>query len=252
MNCFRITIFDIRATARYWRLENGISCELLSNYYLWHTSNSRKYWPPNCEDVVNCFRITIFDIRATATPLFVRTSSALWIAFELLSLTYEQQPIVKIEDGQISCELLSNYYLWHTSNSTWRTAWRGSTLWIAFELLSLTYEQQLNVFCHNLINCCELLSNYYLWHTSNSKIEFVSQFILVVNCFRITIFDIRATAKRNGPRWMKPLWIAFELLSLTYEQQRAVCASIKASCCELLSNYYLWHTSNSKSAFRII
>ena len=143
----------------------------------------------------------------------------LWIAFELLSLTYKAQPLMTMPLKLVCCELLSNYYLWHIKHSLNALSYSSLLLWIAFELLSLTYKAQQGYQNHFLLVRCELLSNYYLWHIKHSS-------------------PVRGIITS----W---LWIAFELLSLTYKAQRIFGIPAIYNRCELLSNYYLWHIKHS-------
>ena len=120
----------------------------------------------------------------------------LWFAFNLLSLTYWKQ--LKKDDvfSYLCCDLLSIYYLWHTENNCFidfsldwqvvicfqsiifdilKTTLMGTIpitgkLWFAFNLLSLTYWKQPKCARASLVNRCDLLSIYYLWHTENNYI----------------------------------------------------------------------------------
>ena len=71
-------------------------------------------------------------------------------------------------------------------------------------------------------NCCELLSNKYLWNIKYSYLQGKESTWRVVNCFQINIFEISNTA---------------------YYRYRNI-----ASRCELLSNKYLWNIKYSSTA----
>ena len=143
------------------------------------------------------------------------------------------------------CDLLSIYYLWHTENNiideieslqyvvicfqsiifdilktTQGLQFPLSIqLWFAFNLLSLTYWKQRN--------------------RSAASVEGV------VICFQSIIFDILKTTCSGLCKYGFRLWFAFNLLSLTYWKQHFPPNSPCATCCDLLSIYYLWHTENN-------
>ena len=85
---FQICIFDILNTALYLDSIISVSCDSLSNLYLWHikystlTMLSSRCW------VVIRFQICIFDILNTASGVATRRYSRLWFAFKFVSLTY--------------------------------------------------------------------------------------------------------------------------------------------------------------------
>ena len=83
-------------------------------------------------------------------------------------------------------------------------------LWIAFKLVSLTYQKQ--------------------WKGEECKSG------IVVNCFQISIFDISETIGQYERSNGISLWIAFKLVSLTYQKQSINSVNIKVISCELLSN----------------
>ena len=117
VNCFRITIFAVAKTIATHRMRTRtslwIAFELLSLQWQ-KQSRSSKYW---LYTVVNCFRITIFAVAKTMSPCCPALCPELWIAFELLSLQWQKQCILKNLPRFISCELLSNYYLCSGKNN---------------------------------------------------------------------------------------------------------------------------------------
>ena len=140
---------------------------MLSFYYLWHIRNSQSRWRLIWSYVVNCFHFTIFDISETVNLAGSASSKC--------------------------CELLSFYYLWHIRNSLVSGVACVSSLWIAFILLSLTYQKQFVDSQEHREHGCELLSFYYLWHIRNSVVFCSTCSVDVVNCFHFTIFDISET-----------------------------------------------------------
>ena len=197
-----------------------LRCDLLSIYYLWHTENNHRQDGYLLLTVVICFQSIIFDILKTTRPSSGESTSMLWFAFNLLSLTYWKQHYFL--NGQLvnGCDLLSIYYLWHTENNVCpistlsavvvicfqsiifdilKTTHSGTssaiiTLWFAFNLLSLTYWKQPIVHYDNLPH--------------------------VVICFQSIIFDILKTTRQRYGLYRHLLWFAFNLLSLTYWKQR--------------------------------
>ena len=143
------------------------------------------------------------------------------------------------------CELLSNYYLCSGKNNseheftfrelvvncfritifavaktiTLLTTLVLVWLWIAFELLSLQWQKQYRAAFSRLCTCCELLSNYYLCSGKNNGEKLSLSILIVVNCFRITIFAVAKT-----------IWYNLFIMALG---------------CELLSNYYLCSGKNN-------
>ena len=128
----------------------------------------------------------------------MQRATTLWIAYKLLSLSYWKQ----------------FEYLFRKLTSR---------LWIAYKLLSLSYWKQFRWRQQPTELCCELLINYYLCHTGNSK--------------------------RPIDIWALLLWIAYKLLSLSYWKQWAQARCRGQQRCELLINYYLCHTGNSSNIF---
>ena len=114
----------------------------------------------------------------------------------------------------MGCDSLSNYYLWPIEYSRMKRKKMTKRLWFAFELLSLTYWIQFPM--HYLLKelRCDSLSNYYLW-----PIEYSFNVALILRLW---------------------LWFAFELLSLTYWIQSYAIFLWSTTCCDSLSNYYLW------------
>ena len=94
-----------------------LRCDLLSIYYLWHTENNHRQDGYLLLTVVICFQSIIFDILKTTRPSSGESTSMLWFAFNLLSLTYWKQLHVVSSRLFRCCDLLSIYYLWHTENN---------------------------------------------------------------------------------------------------------------------------------------
>ena len=89
---FQICIFDILNTVHPSTSTNFLSCDSLSNLYLWHIKYSEGDFYNTFTAVVIRFQICIFDILNTV--------------------------ILPVEVTPTSCDSLSNLYLWHIKYST--------------------------------------------------------------------------------------------------------------------------------------
>ena len=209
----------------YWKqlriddMRKYIGCDLLSFYYLCRTGNNTVNRKAIELFVVICFHFTIFVVLETTGFKPVVVQEGLWFAFILLSLSYWKQrhQLDKPQPGvvicfhftifvvlettklrknlaQLSCDLLSFYYLCRTGNNAAAgiepalpvvicfhftifvvletTMLAGDIikvlLWFAFILLSLSYWKQLLDFLNALAGGCDLLSFYYLCRTGNN------------------------------------------------------------------------------------
>ena len=85
---FQICIFDILNTAAGDFKTVQISCDSLSNLYLWHIKYSTHLKGWELETVVIRFQICIFDILNTACSKITASFLELWFAFKFVSLTY--------------------------------------------------------------------------------------------------------------------------------------------------------------------
>ena len=166
--CFQICIFDILNTAVRRMPGWSFRCDLLSNLYLWHIKYSKKAISKMLHRVVICFQICIFDILNTA-----------WH---------------KIITSKQGCDLLSNLYLWHIKYSN--KVLKKTIVWVVicfqiciFDILNTAIEYTIMVY-----DGCDLLSNLYLWHIKYSVELRRMNYIAVVICFQICIFDILNTA----------------------------------------------------------
>ena len=204
-------------------MENNISCELLSNLYLWNTDNTFLWINLLLGYVVNCSQICIFEILTT--------------------------PQREDYTPHSRCELLSNLYLWNTDNTPpwWLLLSRAvvncsqicifeilttpdgfhltikMTLWIALKFVSLKYWQH--------------------------PVVFFDYDAFVVNCSQICIFEILTTPHPRRGRSGRGLWIALKFVSLKYWQHPFTRRKDKRRRCELLSNLYLWNTDNTRTRY---
>ena len=113
-------------------------------------------------------------------------------------------------------------------------------LWIAFKLVFLRENSQVNITYLFICNCCELLSNWYFYvrtHRNNFK---QNKAVIVVNCFQIGIFTWELTGKSVVYWLYSSLWIAFKLVFLRENSQAGEIEWIAFTSCELLSNWYFY------------
>ena len=261
----------------YWKQRNWgypiqlFCCDLLSFYYLCRTGNNvlPPLLPPTM--VVICFHFTIFVVLETTKMNEQRSAVTLWFAFILLSLSYWKQLLLLRDAHGGGCDLLSFYYLCRTGNNRrphhplaagvvicfhftifvvleTTEEYYGeerAKLWFAFILLSLSYWKQQRKCLPFLMPSCDLLSFYYLCRTGNNIRRKGHVFQVVVICFHFTIFVVLETTHHLHGGTLRELWFAFILLSLSYWKQLPFSYKSLASCCDLLSFYYLCRTGNN-------
>ena len=234
----------------YWKqrcfrwLTDTSGCDLLSFYYLCRTGNnfhrirsvwrwlwfafillSLSYWKQRkggievMDTVVICFHFTIFVVLETTRPPWPSPWGRLWFAFILLSLSYWKQLECGLPLMQISCDLLSFYYLCRTGNN--RSTWPGKpifvvicfhfTIFVVLETTIISADESSVMLWFAFI----LLSlSYWKQPSSFPRLSFD-----VVICFHFTIFVVLETTCLRLYRPDGRLWFAFILLSLSYWKQ---------------------------------
>ena len=159
MNCFQISIFAVANTTQsskgfgivaLWIAFKLVSLQLQTQQILmcWSELN-----------VVNCFQISIFAVANTTSPKFASISKLLWIAFKLVSLQLQTQPLKSLflVFSVVNCFQIS---IFAVANTTYKLQGFGFLeLWIAFKLVSLQLQTQLRVDVFDENMSCELLSN---------------------------------------------------------------------------------------------
>ena len=93
--------------------------------------------------------------------------------------------------------------------------------------------------------CCDLLSNQYIWTTGNNYVVGRSLIVYVVICFQISIFELLETTRKERLKRNKLLWFAFKSVYLNYWKQLFRNAVSFEYGCDLLSNQYIWTTGNN-------
>ena len=117
-------------------------CDLLENYYLCTTINNERARIAMERRVVICLKIITFVLQSTTRKRIELKVKRLWFAWKLLPLYYNQQQYIELSFYQVSCDLLENYYLCTTINNDYLKRYVQRTLWFAWKLLSLYYNQQ--------------------------------------------------------------------------------------------------------------
>ena len=163
--------------------------------------------------------------------------------------------IVKV----VNCFQISIFAVANTTNLI--SACRWYRLWIAFKLVSLQLQTQLDwEYCwhETVVNCFQISifavanttctstngSSYQLWiafklvslQLQTQRVIGTPCSLAVVNCFQISIFAVANTTKPEKSFESLALWIAFKLVSLQLQTQPRSSARSARSCCELLSN----------------
>ena len=136
-------------------------------------------------------------------------------------------------------------YLWYQQQQTTVFTSKGNRLWIAFRIQYLWYQQQPHSKSPSTITCCELLSEFSIFDTNNNNKHLPPSWINVVNCFQNSVSLIPTTTKKLFLHSKTPLWIAFRIQYLWYQQQQTTRKILRQLCCELLSEFSIFDTNNN-------
>ena len=117
-------------------------CDLLSFYYLCRTRNNRRHFSSRRLPVVICFHFTIFVVLGTTSKRILRTN--------------------------LSCDLLSFYYLCRTRNNTFIYFFSLTLVVICFHFTIFVVLGTTTKVIGTRADCCDLLSFYYLCRTRNN------------------------------------------------------------------------------------
>jgi len=112
-------------------------------------------------------KICIFDIENNA--IMPRSATGwLWIAFKNLYLWHRKQLVLKCQNVDCSCELLSKICIFDIENNKIIVKPLYVMLWIAFKNLYLWHRKQLqrDGYIDNV--CCELLSKICIFDIENN------------------------------------------------------------------------------------
>ena len=114
---FQICIFEPLETTKRKSGRRYICCDLLSNLYLWTIGNNRLTKWTMMEVVVIYFQICIFEPLETTNPWRWQYTTQLWFTFKFVSLNHWKQRFSVVVVYELSCDLLSNLYLWTIGNN---------------------------------------------------------------------------------------------------------------------------------------
>ena len=190
---FQICIFEPLETTPAEPNGEDVSCDLLSNLYLWTIGNN----------LTECNSI----------------NGRLWFTFKFVSLNHWKQPACPVIRSFLCCDLLSNLYLWTIGNNQNKRICRAAPLWFTFKFVSLNHWKQLPALEAVPALRCDLLSNLYLWTIGNNA--------------HICLISLAL------------LWFTFKFVSLNHWKQQHQETRFFSSRCDLLSNLYLWTIGNN-------
>ena len=137
-----------------------------------------------------CFQISIFEPLNTAKETKAEWKRGLWFAFKLVSLSHwiQRYNLPKIISLVVICFQISIFEPLNTAISV--PTVRGSRLWFAFKLVSLSHWIQLPL------------------------LLYLDTFVVI--CFQISIFEPLNTARSTHVAYYIKLWFAFKLVSLSH------------------------------------
>ena len=191
------------------------------------------------------FQICIFEPLETTIDFLHKSQGKLWFTFKFVSLNHWKQQIADLDNAELSCDLLSNLYLWTIGNNSIRMKkyrrWvviyfqicifeplettyvsNGADiakLWFTFKFVSLNHWKQPPYICLPFQLRCDLLSNLYLWTIGNNKCRVFGYGTNVVIYFQICIFEPLETTQRELIKWLFQLWFTFKFVSLNHWKQ---------------------------------
>ena len=118
-------------------------------------------------------------------------------------------------------------------------------MWFTFKFVSLNHWKQQEIQITDYITCCDLLSNLYLWTIGNNFTLGISLKTWVVIYFQICIFEPLETTTTEQRTTYHQLWFTFKFVSLNHWKQPSSEMAPSSTCCDLLSNLYLWTIGNN-------
>jgi len=200
---------------------------------------------PNRTAVVICLQIRIFDISNTPAKGGDNIVKLLWFAYKFVSLTYQTHRFTSFT-GLPVVVICLQIRIFDISNTPGSSPAASGT-------------------------SCDLLTNSYLWHIKHTYERVLREYLIVVICLQIRIFDISNTPKSMQMTPRRLLWFAYKFVSLTYQTHLGahrnrevivvICLQIRIfdisntpraggnqyeRCCDLLTNSYLWHIKHTQ------
>ena len=143
----------------------------------------------------------------------------MWFTFKFVSLNHWKQLYQDFHRVFHSCDLLSNLYLWTIGNNNHPKQDDMGQLWFTFKFVSLNHWKQQTGALPPPRNCCDLLSNLYLWTIGNNHNFLNWSVSLVVIYFQICIFEPLETTEFNIVLICLELWFTFKFVSLNHWKQ---------------------------------
>ena len=113
-------------------------------------------------------------------------------------------------------------------------------MWIAYNFLSLQGSLQSFAKILFTLDCCELLTIFYLYKVLCSCFACPGRQYFVVNCLQFFIFTRFFAVNKLVKTPCNKLWIAYNFLSLQGSLQLIGASSSTLACCELLTIFYLY------------
>ena len=167
-----------------------------------------------------CLKNCTFVVSTTTEAYIILSNLQLWFAWKIVPLWYQQQQVFNKPFVSFCCDLLEKLYLCGINNNALLYQNQSSTLWFAWKIVPLWYQQQR--FCVNLNqnHCCDLLEKLYLCGINNNKFSYLKLFQRVVICLKNCTFVVSTTTdfKPAGARFR--LWFAWKIVPLWYQQQQ--------------------------------
>ena len=195
---FKFVPLSHRKQPMKFRPNNRISCDLLSNLYLWATGNSHIQWLWKVDSVVICFQICTFEPQETAKCLSRFILKPLWFAFKFVPLSHRKQQIGSDWHVCGGCDLLSNLYLWATGNSILTLPRWMLTVVICFQIC--TFEPQETAQTLDGLQARKLWFAFKFVPLSHRKqhLTWEDNPVEVVICFQICTFEPQETARDDA------------------------------------------------------
>ena len=172
---------------------------------------------------------------------------ALWFAWKIVPLWYQQQHIFYKLQAAPGCDLLEKSYLCGINNNKLLICNCLFKLWFAWKIVPLWYQQQLNALSLPASFSCDLLEKSYLCGINNNCIRKHSHARTVVICLKNRTFVVSTTTSFIQKNRNFRLWFAWKIVPLWYQQQRCYTKDSCKQCCDLLEKSYLCGINNNRT-----
>ena len=219
-----------------------------------------------------CLKNRTFVVSTTTIFSQPTQSFWLWFAWKIVPLWYQQQLYFQNGALRISCDLLEKSYLCGINNNktTWSTillhvviclknrtfvvstttsksnTFVRLSLWFAWKIVPLWYQQQQTNTYSILITSCDLLEKSYLCGINNNWLRGDFTPDPVVICLKNRTFVVSTTTQFLRYPMTKKLWFAWKIVPLWYQQQPFLNIGDFSVSCDLLEKSYLCGINNNK------